>query len=90
MKTYFQEKNFHEARNRAAFYFLRQVGYALPKIRRALLVLNDIKYNELGSHSSNVSQVLAGKRSDNQVRSRCAEALGIPEEDLFPEDGESL
>ena len=78
-------------RNRTALNGLRELGYPMPRIRKALVDLNGINIREL-SEGDGVSvptlyNTLRGTRGNRQAREALAASLGLEKEELFPPEG---
>ena len=77
-------------RNRAALRTLRRLGFSLPDVRRALIILNNVKVQELGNgevSSPTLYSTLKGARGNGPARNILAASLGLEVKDLFPENG---
>ncbi len=73
-------------RNYAALYGLKNLGFPLPKIRKTLIVLNNIKYSEIaGTETSvaSISNTINGNREGKTAKILIAEILGIEQNELF-------
>lgn len=76
------------SRNRAALRGLRELGYEMPSIRLALLKLNGLKIKAManGISFSTLHYTLTGKRQNPAAQKILAEKIGIPRDELFPEE----
>lgn len=84
-KNPFQPKS----KNDAVFSCMREHGFSLPAIRRALMALNAIKMADLADGRLSVpttSNVIAGRRRNRMIMANLANRLDLPFESLFPEE----
>lgn len=80
----FQEKT--KSRNHAAFYGLKNLGFPLRKIRKTLIVLNNIKYSEIAGDETSVASIsntVNGIRASKTAKTLIAEKLGIEQTELW-------
>jgi hypothetical protein len=73
-------------RNQAALCALKNLGFPLEKIRKALIGLNNIKYSEIaGQHTSvaSISNTINGIRESKTAKQLISEKLGIEQTELF-------
>ena len=83
-----QAQNDREKMNRAAFEFLSSLGFSLPEIRKALVVLNGVNICELakedGISLATMYNTMKGTRESPKAKEILAGTLGLEQEDLFP------
>jgi len=74
-------------RNKKVMIMLALHGFELPKIRRALLMLNGHSGStiakELGLSRQSVQQAVTGHRGHPKVQAKIAEILEVPQGELF-------
>jgi len=77
-------------RNRVALRKLRKLGFFMPRVRKALFDLNDIKVGELagelGFSKPTLYAALNGTWTSSRVKEALAERLLIPVSELFPDE----
>lgn len=76
-------------RNRAVLNALKNFNFPLSKIRKALIVLNDIKYSEIASNETSVSSVsntINGLREAKKAKVLISEKLGLEPQELFSKE----
>jgi len=73
-------------KNQAVMAHLLGHGYPVDRVRRALLILNDIRLTDLarGRSLTTVSNTLKARRRSRVVIDNMAARLGLPAEMLFP------
>lgn len=79
-------------RNRAALQAMRELGFSMPCIRRALIRLNEISIKRLHDDSNGgmpitavtIYNTLGGARRNRVAMKAIAQALHLDVEDLFP------
>jgi len=79
-----QEKS--NGRNRAALNCLKDQGFPLSGIRRALIVLNGISYADIAGDRTSVASVsntVNGLRQSKEAVILICEKLGLEPEELF-------
>ena len=75
-----------KTRNYAALYGLKNLGFPLPKIRKTLVVLNNIKYSEIAGDKTSVASIsntINGNREGKTAKILIAEKLGIEQNELW-------
>ena len=80
----FQEKTTN--RNHSVLHFLKKSGYPLSNIRKALIVLNDIKYADIAGDETSVASVsntINGNRAAKKAKLLISQKLGIEPQELF-------
>jgi len=75
--------------NRAALNCLNELGYPLPKIRHALIVLNGIKFTEIKGEVSipSISYAIKGLKKNPTAIMNISQALNLEPEELFSHPG---
>lgn len=78
----FQPKN----KNLRALNYLKKLDYPLPRIRKALIVLNGIKLFEIAQDQIspvNISKTVSGLFSSKKAKRLISQKLDIKEDELF-------
>ena len=73
-------------RNHATLSTLKNLGYPISKIRKALFVLNNIKYSEIsgnGASVASISNTINGVRESKKAKTLIAQRLGIEQDELW-------
>jgi hypothetical protein len=86
-----RNRNLFGNRNRVVLEALKNLGFTMPQIRKALLDLNDIKISVLSSSANHESHpstasfstVISGKRTCKKAQQVIARVLGLSETELF-------
>jgi len=87
-----RNRNLFGNRNRVVLEALKNLGFTMPQIRKALLDLNNIKISVLSSSAANhgahpstasFSTVISGKRTCKKAQQVIARVLGLSETELF-------
>ena len=76
-------------RNRVALDGLRELGFSMPEIRKALIDLNGINIRRLGNGEVSVPTLyntVKGKRVNEAAMSILADSLRLQKDELFPSD----
>lgn len=75
-------------KNALALQCMKEHGYPMPNIRRAMLKLADLKNSdlskELQTSEANITLHLDAKRTTSHIQARIADLLHVPLADLFP------
>jgi len=73
---------------RAALKLLKQLGYSMPNIRRALIALYNIKisrlYGDDGPQTSCISLTLSGISQNKKAQRILSQKLNLTKDELFP------
>ena len=80
--NFFQPKN----KNRAALITLTQLGFPKSQVRRALIELNGIKYEDISSDTIRpplISRTVKGHTRNFEAQQAISETLGLTTEELF-------
>lgn len=78
----FQPKN----KNLRVLRYLKRLNYPLPKIRKALIVLNGIKLAEIAQDKIavvNISKTVNGLFSSKKAKSLISQKLDVEQTELF-------
>lgn len=86
------EKNLQEkkqVRNRTALISLRECGFSMPCIRKALLDLNELSLDKIVDQTRasvvTVSRTIKGFRNNREAQELVSQHLGLGADELFPE-----
>ncbi len=74
--------------NRTMIQVMRDAGYPMPRIRKALIELNDISLQELANGKVAVPTIyntVKGLTQNQQAMELIADKLGLGVKELFPE-----
>ena len=85
-KGFIQSK---KTRNRTALNCLKELGFSLPKIRKALIDLNGINISALADgriSGPTLYNTLRGVKCNETAQVILAEGLDLTREELFPSD----
>jgi len=80
-----------QSKNEAAFECLVGCGFSLPRIRKALMVLNKITMADLSNGRPSIvtaSNTIKGRRRNMAVMQALASRLDLSIDQLFPENGQ--
>jgi hypothetical protein len=77
-------------RNHAVLSTLKNLGFPLSNIRKALIVLNNIKYSEIAGNETSIASVsntVNGNREAKKAKLLISQKLDLTPEELFHQGG---
>ena len=77
-------------RNHKVLNFCKNLGFPLSNIRKALIVLNDIKYSDIAGNETSVASVsntVNGNREAKIAKVLISQKLGLEPHELFHQGG---